>query len=40
MIKPIPHAEDVTEKLSTDNTKDVGHADTPKPRWEDVNYFY
>ena len=37
MIKLIPHAEDATERLSTDNTKDVGHAGTPKPRWEDVN---
>jgi hypothetical protein len=31
-IKPILHAEDVIEKHSTDNTKDVGHADTPKPK--------
>ena len=32
MTKPILHAEDVIEKPSTDNTKDVGHADTLKPR--------
>ena len=36
MIKPILHAEDVIEKPSIDNTKDVGHVDTLKPRWEDM----
>ena len=36
MTKPILHAEDVIEKPSTDNTKDVGHADILKPRWEDM----
>ena len=36
MIKPILHAEDVIEKLSIVNTKDVVHADIPKLKWEDV----
>jgi len=30
MIKPTPHAEDVEERLSTDNTKDAVHADIQK----------
>ena len=36
MIKLIQHAEDVEEKHSIDNTKDVGHVDSPKLKWEDV----
>jgi hypothetical protein len=32
MIKLIPHAEDVQEKLSIDNIKDVVHADILKPK--------
>ena len=39
MIKLIPLAEDVVEKLSTDNIKDVVHADILKPKWEDVFKF-
>jgi len=32
MIKLIPSAEDAEERLSIDNTKDVVHVDTLKPK--------
>lgn len=38
MIRPIAFAEDATEEVSIDNTKDAHHVDTLMLKQENVRY--